>query len=468
MTVRYTVAITRRMRIKPRRESRKLNAFVILAGTAALAAGLASAFLVKLIGNLPLAELLFLPLMPILVFVQGRQMVRPTMRPLLLLLGVWLVGQILTDIYRETAFLNWARGDANIIFFGIDLLALTALLGRSTSRKVVYLIGYSISALLMIKLQPSNFGGMDPGWKWGWGPPITILVVLGSSFFYRRRNYAVALLFLLAIAAGNLIGNSRSRVGFLLMAATLTIPIVPERLGRLRVLPLPGTFGRVLVLSALALGAGGAALGAVELATLSGMLEHNQQEKNERQSQSPGGMLIGGRPEILVSSRAVIDSPILGHGSKPKDPKYSEMLADFQARYGLSKISPDELEEKTEGAIPSHSFLLGTWVSAGVLGVGFWIYLLSPAGKALIRLPVLSLPLAPLYAYLLTGLLWDIFFSPFAGIHRVLTAFAIVLAAEVLETREPGLATESSRGARKARHSPIAWQPADHKFGLSS
>ena len=119
MTVRYTVAATRRMRIKPSRKSRGRNALVILAGTAALTAGLASAFVVQIVGNLPLSELLFLPLMPILIFVQGRQMIRPTMRPLLLLLGVWLVGQILTDIYRGTAFLSWARGDANIIFFGI-------------------------------------------------------------------------------------------------------------------------------------------------------------------------------------------------------------------------------------------------------------------------------------------------------------------------------------------------------------
>jgi hypothetical protein len=443
------------MRIKPRRESGKLNAFVLLAGTAVVVAGLASAFLVQLIGNLPLAELLFLPLMPLLIFVQGRQMIRPTMRPLLLLLGVWLVGQILTDIYRGTAFLSWARGDANIIFFGIDLMALIALLGRSESRKVIFLFSYSVGHLLALKLQPLE--GED-NWKFGPGPAVTILVLLCSCYFYRRRNYFVVLLLLGSLSVVDLLENCRGFVLFLFITIALTVPIIPERVGRLRLLP-SGALGRVLVLTALALGAGGAALGAVELATLSGLLQHYQQEKNERQAQSPGGILIGGRPEILVSSRAVIDSPILGHGSKAKDPKYIEMLTDLQERYGISDTTPDEAENRTEGVIPSHSFLLGTWVSAGVLGAVFWIYLILPAGRALIRVSLLSLPLAPVYAHMLLNFMWNIFFSPFAGIHRVLAAFAIVLVVEVLETKVPVL-IESSRHARGARHRPIAWQPA--------
>lgn len=455
MTVRYTVAATRRMRIKPSRKSRGRNALVILAGTAALTAGLASAFVVQIVGNLPLSELLFLPLMPILIFVQGRQMIRPTMRPLLLLLGVWLVGQILTDIYRGTAFLSWARGDANIIFFGVDLLALIALLGRSESRKVIFLIGYSIGHLLALKLQPLQNGN---DWKFGPGPSVTILVLLCSCYFYRRRNYFVVLLLLGTLSVVHLIENCRGFVLFLFITIALTVPIIPERVGRLRLLP-PGTLGRVLVLTALALGAGGAALGAVELATLSGWLQKSQEQKNERQAQSPGGILIGGRPEILVSSRAVIDSPILGHGSKPKDPKYIEMLTDLRERYGISETSPDEAENSTEGAIPSHSFLLGSWVSAGVLGAVFWIYLILPVGRALIRVSLLSLPLAPVYAHMLLNFMWNIFFSPFASVHRVVSAFAIVLMAEVLETK----VTESialSGHERKARHRPIAWQPA--------
>jgi hypothetical protein len=463
MTVKNTVAIPRRVLIKPKQESRRLNAFVVLFGAAALAAGLGSAFRIQVIGSLPLAEILFLPLMPILLFVQGRQMIRPTMRPLLLLIGIWLVGQIVTDIYRGTAFVDWARSDANIVFFGVDLLVLIALLGRSESRKVIFLVGYSLGHLLSLRFQPQ---GAEDTWKFGPGPAVNILVLLCSCYFYRRRNYPITLLLLASISAVSLFENCRGFVLFLFITAALTLPIVPEHLGRLRLLPPPGTLGRILALMLLALGAAGAAQGAVMLATASGLLSQYEQEKNEKQAESPGGLLIGARPATLVSWRAVIDSPILGHGSKPKNPKYAEMLADLEVRYGMSEASPEDQADRSEGKIPSHSFLLGTWISAGVLGAVFWIYLLAPASKALLKVPSLSLPLAPLYAYALISLIWNIFFSPFAGVHRVLAALAIVFAAEILETQIPGLANESLRRVRRNRRRPIKWHQAARSSGL--
>ena len=438
---------------------------MILVGAAVLVAGFTSAFRLKFIGDLPIDEILFLPLLPILIFVQGRQMIRPAMRPLLLLLGVWLVGQIVTDIYRRTAFYDWARGDANIIFFGIDLLVLVALLCGSESRKVIFLVGYSIGHLLALKLQPMKGSGT---WKAGAGPAVTIMVILFCCYLFRRRSNAIALLFLLSIVAINLFENCRSVVLFLLITIALTVPMIPERVGRLRLLPGQGTSGRIVVLSLLALGAAGAALGVVSLATKSGLMNQEQQKKNEEQGRSRGGLLIGGRPEFLVSSRAVIDSPILGHGSKAKDPKYIEMLADLEERYGISELSPDDIEQRSKGTIPSHSFLLGTWVSAGVLGAIFWIYLLWPAAKALLRMPLLKRALAPLYAYVLVSLLWNIFFTPFAYLARVLGAFAIVIMVDVLEARLPVMATKPSRRARRVRKRAVSWRPADYNPGLSS
>ncbi len=403
--------------------------------------------------------------MPILVFIEGRQMMRPTIRPLLILLGVWLVGQIVTDVYRGTVFLDWARGDANIIFFGIDLLALIALLGRSESRKVIFVLGISFGHLLAMKLQPAKG---SQSWKFGPGPAINLLVVLCICYFLRRRNYAVILLLLISISAVNIYENFRSVVLFLFITAALAVPIIPERVGRLRLLPKPGTPGRIFALTALALGAGGAALGVIELATKSGLLGEAQQQKNENQAKSPGGILLGGRPEILVSSRAVIDSPILGHGSKAKEPKYIEMLTDLEAKYGISESSPDDIEARNEGVIPSHSFLLGSWVSAGVLGAVFWIYLLQPAFKAILRVPLLQTALAPLYAYLLVTLIWNIFFSPFAGLHRVLAAFAIVIMTDVLEAQAPGIASKSSERAPRGRRHLVVWRSTGNHPGLYS
>ena len=65
-----------------------------------------------------------------------------------------------------------------------------------------------------------------------------------------------------------------------------------------------------------------------------GELGDDAQLSMKSQSRGKLGLLIGGRPETLVSVRAALDSPLLGHGSWAQDPKYVEMLADVSAETG--------------------------------------------------------------------------------------------------------------------------------------
>ncbi len=69
----------------------------------------------------------------------------------------------------------------------------------------------------------------------------------------------------------------------------------------------------------------------------SGQLGDKAQDKYEAQTRGKFGILAGGRPEVLVSWRAVLDSPILGHGSWAEDSKYSEMLKDLQLEAGYTE-----------------------------------------------------------------------------------------------------------------------------------
>ncbi len=142
---------------------------------------------------------------------------------------------------------------------------------------------------------------------------------------------------------------------FLLMTAALILPVIPERIGRLTILPKAGTALRVGVLAMMTMAAAGVALSAIRVASSIGFLGEEAQKKNETQSQSRGGILIGGRPEILVSSQAVLDSPILGHGSWAKDPKYTDMLYDIEAEYDL-KPNLDEMVEAGGDLIPTIAY----------------------------------------------------------------------------------------------------------------
>ena len=438
---------------------RQFDVTGFLGSVFSLIAGLLVPFSVHLVGELHLAEI-FLPLLlPFLMVMRGREMFKPTIRPILLLTGVWLLGQILTDIYRQTTMVNWLRGDSDIMFFGLELLALVALLGKSDTRKALFAAAYGTSQLVYAKFHPDLRGRLS--WKFGYAPALVVLTLLVACYFYKRRNYAIAVLLILAFSAANVVENARGMVLWMLIVIAVTMPIIPERVGRLQLLPPQGTTARLLVIVALALSAGGVAFGVVEFATKIGMLGQFAQSKNEKQSQSVGGLLLGGRPEVLVCVRAILDSPILGHGSWPKEPRYSEMWQDIQAKYGMH-VDLENDSEIAQGVIPTHSQILGAWVNAGVLGVFFWMYLFSPIVRALLRVAILRPPLAPLYAYILLHFFWDIIFSPFAGDHRIFTAFYMVVMIDMLEARLPEPVAAYTARIGKFVRRPAVWRPSVH------
>jgi hypothetical protein len=435
-----------------------MKAFAILGGAVAAAAGLLASVLVQVVGDLPVAEIFLAVLLPALIIMGGRQMIRPSIRPVLMMMGLWLAGQIMTDIYRQTALFDWLRGDANIIVFGIDVLALVALLGKSDSRKVAFVLGYSIGHILAAKYKPTHEVDLD-SWKFGYAPAIILLVLLASSGFYRRRNYAMTVLLVVGIAVVNILMNFRSAALSLIITIAVTVPLIPERVGRLQLLPPPKSTARAMVLAALAVGAGGVALAAVDIATMSGILGHQAQVKNENQARSPGGMLLGGRPEVLVSTRAIIDSPLLGHGSWARDPKYTEMLLDTESHYGM-QAPADYSEERRWGLIPAHSMILGSWVSAGVLGGVFWIFVIKRVVKGIAGVSTSKEALAPLYAYLLVDLFWAILFSPLGSPNRLIVALAIVVMADSLETGVPARKAVNLRRTRPSFQQPGRLRPS--------
>ncbi len=425
------------MTFKTRTQTRPSLPFIrlkpasIAADTVALGIGLTCSFIVRIVGDLPVGEILLLPLLPILLILHGRRVARPGMTLIGVLMGLWLVGQVLSDVLRGSEQNDWMRGDARIIFFAIDIICLMVLLAGNERRKTIFIAAYAVGSLLAVRFQPA-LGVESDLWKFGYSMGTIMIVVLLGSFFYRYRLYVVTAILLVAIMGVNLYENYRSPVLDLLVAGALVLPIVPERIGRLRLLPRAGSAGRVAVLAAFALGAGVLALGLVRLATSTGIIGQEAQAKNQQQSQLKAGILLGGRPEILVSSRAVLDSPILGHGSYAKDLKYTEMLSDIQVENGIQTDLEDQ--EDSKGMIPAHSHLMSTWVQAGILGAIFWLYILWIVLKGIIRVATLRPPNAPLYAWMLVGFSWDILFSPFGNTARMQEALMLVIILDLQDT----------------------------------
>ena len=404
----------------------------IAADVFVLAVGLTSTFTIHLVGDLPVAEILVALSLPLLIVTRGSRLRRPRVKLVLGLLSLWLLNQILADILCRTPTVDWARGDANLVFFAIDLLALTMLLSMNQRRQVFFLAGYGMGALLAVRFQPSEAAVQAP-WKFGYAAGANALIALLACYFFARRRYIATGVLLAAIIAVNLAENFRSPVLNVLVAITLILPVIPERVGRLTILPRRGSLSNVIVIVCLAAVGASSALFLVRLATERGILNEEAALKNREQSQSAGGLLLGGRPEILVSSQAVWDSPIIGHGSWAKDFKYIEALADIQTRWGI-QVDLDYTEETLQGLIPTHSHLMGAWVQAGILGAVFWFYMLWFVAKGLIRLSVVRPPLAPILAFMLTSFFFDILFSPFASTRRLTEGFLVVILLDLLQS----------------------------------
>ncbi|MHA1112875.1 MAG: hypothetical protein ACTSRY_00005, partial [Alphaproteobacteria bacterium] len=121
------------------------------------------------------------------------------------------------------------------------------------------------------------------------------------------------------------------------------------------------------------------------------------------------------------------DSPFIGHGSWAKDPYYASLLLQYR---------PELTSVYESGLIPTHSFLFGAWVEAGVVGAIFWLWIWILNARALGRVFTIREPLVPLFGLIGIVMAWDIIFSPYGAERRFIVPFYVVLAMFLLQMVE--------------------------------
>ncbi|MGA2251125.1 hypothetical protein [Terracidiphilus sp.] len=404
----------------------------------ALLIGLGACYAFSVIGDIYISEVILLPSLVLLLIVNPDRLRLRKRRIgiIIALILVWLLGQMITDVYRSTPFKDWIRGQANILVFLLDLIGLTILLKGNMRRQMIFLLGLAIGTALSAKLQPALARGEGDALKFAYCWAILYFVAFAGSYFYRRGQYLSVGFLMVGDIVFNAVFNFRTITLTMFVAACLVLPIIPERIGMVRILPAARSRSRVLVIVGITLIAGTMVGKIMTTLAATGALGEEAQQKNEVQTTAGWGILIGGRPEIIVSSRAVIDSPILGHGSWAKDPKYQRMLGDIENQFGI-KV-PLDVQPRYEGLIPAHSHLMSAWVDAGIVGGIFWMYIFVSAAKSIIKAAMSQSPLKPAYISLLVIMLWDILFSPFGGTRRFIESFFIVLICDILDPDSPG------------------------------
>ena len=135
---------------------------------------------------------------------------------------------------------------------------------------------------------------------------------------------------------------------------------------------------------------------------------------------------------------------MVGHGSFPADYHYIELKQQLLYENGYSESdTPEELDYPV---IPTHSHLTMAWVESGILGGLLWIYILVLTLRAIFQVAVTRPNMAPLYSYLLVNFVWDILYSPFGSVNRMVGAYLVLLGYHML--RMPVRGTQSA-GPRK-------------------
>jgi hypothetical protein len=409
-------------------------------------------------GHLLVPELLFFLCLPFLL--KKRHMFRDKLpRTFFLLAAVWFLGQVVTDIIRHSELGDLMRGWAGILFLCTNFLAIYALVDGRRRRLAVFIIGLGLGGVCKALFAPSALWADEPltvSWKFGLGQSVSLLVLVLPFLRPKRplwRIFGIIAQFILAPV--HLFLNARSLCGILTAAGAANAFC---KIVRIRQLSLKA----VILIAGLTAGTAWSVTAMYQTLAAAGYLGAAALSKYQKQTEGSLNMLVAGRSEVLGSIPAIIDSPIIGHGSWARDIRYVLIRLATLERSGYEIGFIDD-------RIPTHSALLGAWVQAGMAGAVFWGWIVILALRAGFRM-FLSPSSLPLAAYMICMLLWDSLFSPLGMEQRILIPAYVSCAMLVLERRlqcKPIDKYRSNREAERDFESGRHWQQCDVMKGGS-
>ena len=377
---------------------------------------------VNLIGVLNGADLMLLFTFVYLVFRGRLRIASPVGKRFIVFCSLWLASQIVTDVVRHSAFVDYARGWSNIGMTLVNFAVIYALLYGRPKRLLIYAGGLAAGTLLTLLINPDLNMQVEP-WKFGIAYPVSWLVLLYASR-EKSRGYEPAILCALAGAVNIAMGTRAIGSFCLLVALYLLLLRYIHRKGP-RVIKLK-PLETVAALAALIVAASGI-LWAYGYVAESGMLGYDAWQKYQEQSSGKYGVLVGGRVELLGSIPAIYDSPILGHGSWARDPKYLIIERQALARLGYINAGDYSRTDAASGIIQTHSYIFGAWVDGGILGAVFWAWVFVLTAKMLLSVYPPTIRLLPLASFAAFTQLWDILFSPYGAQQRIVSPYYVVL-----------------------------------------
>ena len=397
------------------------------------ALGVMSGLFLRLVGYLTFLEAHLLITIPI----RMRQVVHAALSRGVILFTLlwigWIVGSLIADYSNESPFMLAARGFCRAFFAGFVCLCLLPLWLQSPRRFEAFLAGMPLAhviGLWYFRSGTYNRGdgvteieASELGWEtWGNYFVGSIAAYLIARLWRTTPWGCVAIA--LVLGSFNLALGSRA-AGLMALLAAGIMPLFifrPHfRMGWMRISAGKLTLARlisIVVIGIITLVA--VAVIYTELAKR-GALGEKAKAKYEFQSSQKGGIVVGGRSEVLVGLAAIMDKPLCGHGSWPED------TVGYAAQ--ASEIFGVEIREAPQRKgirkfIKSHSAIVSAWLEHGILGAIFWIYVFYIVAYNLPRVTEYLPEYTGVVIFNSCGFFWAYLFSPIQS--RAYTAMIIV------------------------------------------
>lgn len=381
------------------------------------------------ITHLSFSEILLSAIAPYLLFT-GHSLRNSQLKIVFILLSLWVFAACISDFYINYTHTTLAlKGIVRLIILGLCIYSLYFIFQRNPLVWRYYVIGAFFSVILgftvfrMSSLVVDEVAGEVRGYGWGetYNYIFVAFLAIVNAWFYERYPRLVCCM-LTCGGVLNLALGSRS-AGAIAILVSLVLWYFTGFIGQGKTKTFRLKFSAMIFAGFVGFVSCVGLYFAYSVTASSGMLGEKARVKYDRQSQSPMGLLLGGRPEVVGGVIAVWDKPFLGHGSFALDYEgYWVHALEVLGEYNLKNLY---VAKGGFGYIPTHSKILEAWVSHGFLGALFWLYLLFFYIK-FIQTGLLAYPaLLGALVVIVFNAFWHYSFSPIG--FRVVEASSIAL-----------------------------------------
>ncbi len=355
----------------------------------------------------------------------------------IVLLCLVLLSYVVSDLFRQTAAEDAARGWSKIAFIITDFIGLYYLIRKNPSAILTFFLGYQLAALgLAAYLYSTLTFDFETYWKFWVSMPLTV-VSLCTLAMLGRKGVRLSALVLIVLGAVHVILDFRSLGLMCFVIAAILLATRRTEGGRLKV------SRTIMIPSALACG------------VLLGYLYYAGQAEHGERRQASNAWRLGTSMALL---NGIMRSPVIGSGSWSSDSQMEAWRDDAMEARGVNRYAAGRFDRFT-----GHSEVLQAWYEGGILTTCFFFYYGFQLASTFKRLVTRRIDrLSALLLLILLNASWGFIFNPLNGLVRLDIAAALTL---ICFLRAEGQLARTGRafpdaGVLNAQPAPAALLPA--------